>query len=174
MGLCGISNRFRLLSRRKGQIIHVLLTRPPLKYSSSTPKGFAANISARLACVRRAASVHPEPGSNSHVNWFEICISVEMLCSDYCLRNRFFFRKTTVIQIFIVGYSTAAYSSTCDVTHSINVTSGSLNFFSWYSVFKGQVVEKNYSTFCHPVQALYFSLVQPFLRTTSSERQRLL
>jgi hypothetical protein len=37
----------------------VLLTRSPV---SSTPKG---GIDPRLACVRPAASVHPEPGSNS-------------------------------------------------------------------------------------------------------------
>ena len=30
-------------------------------------ESFIRNISVRLACVRHAASVHPEPGSNSHV-----------------------------------------------------------------------------------------------------------
>src|SRR3954470_12612146 len=54
----GISHRFRWLSRSEGQITHVLLTRSPLVYPR---KG----LTARLACVKHAASVRPEPGSNS-------------------------------------------------------------------------------------------------------------
>jgi hypothetical protein len=56
--LSGISPRFRRLSRSEGQIAHVLLTRSPLVY----PK---KGLTARLACVKHAASVRPEPGSNS-------------------------------------------------------------------------------------------------------------
>ena len=70
MSLCGISSRFQLLSRSIGQIIHVLLTRPPLKCTRIDPKVSPAYISARLACVGHAASVHPEPGSNSQVYFF--------------------------------------------------------------------------------------------------------
>src|SRR4051812_19906671 len=54
----GIRPRFRWLSQSQGQITHVLLTRSPLEYPR---KG----LSARLACVKHAASVRPEPGSNS-------------------------------------------------------------------------------------------------------------
>src|SRR5512145_1075729 len=54
----GISHRFRWLSQSEGQIAHVLLTRSPLVYPR---KG----LTARLACVKHAASVRPEPGSNS-------------------------------------------------------------------------------------------------------------
>ena len=54
----GISDRFQPLFRTQGQMTHVLLTRPPLKYPRR-------GLFARLACVRRAASVRPEPGSNS-------------------------------------------------------------------------------------------------------------
>src|SRR6478672_10375731 len=54
----GISHPFRQLSQSEGQITHVLLTRSPLEYPR---KG----LSARLACVKHAASVRPEPGSNS-------------------------------------------------------------------------------------------------------------
>src|SRR5690348_10234386 len=54
----GISSRFRGLSRCEGQIAHVLLTRSPLVYSRRS-------LTARLACVKHAASVRPEPGSNS-------------------------------------------------------------------------------------------------------------
>ena len=57
--LCGISDRFRSLSPSVRQVTHALLTRPPLTF---IPEG---NQSVRLACVRHAASVRPEPGSNS-------------------------------------------------------------------------------------------------------------
>ena len=59
--LCGISQSFPWLSPTKGHIIHALLTRSPLY---SLPEG---NFLVRLACVRHAASVHSEPGSNSPV-----------------------------------------------------------------------------------------------------------
>ena len=62
--LCGISNRFRLLFPSKGQIAHALLTRPPLSLQPSTRRLPPVN-SVRLACVKHAASVRPEPGSNS-------------------------------------------------------------------------------------------------------------
>ena len=54
----GINHRFRWLSQSQGQITHVLLTRSPLEYHRS-------GLSARLACVKHAASVRPEPVSNS-------------------------------------------------------------------------------------------------------------
>ena len=58
MTLCGISSRFQLLSPTERQVSHALLTRSPLTY-------LRRNTSVRLACVRHAASVRPEPGSNS-------------------------------------------------------------------------------------------------------------
>ena len=64
MRLCGIISRFQLLSPGIGQVTHALLTRPPLSYYKSTRRS-QHNNSVRLACVRHAASVHPEPGSNS-------------------------------------------------------------------------------------------------------------
>ena len=59
-GLFGISPRFRELSQSTGQVAHVLLTHPPLTQEVQAPLLFA-----RLACIRHAASVRPEPGSNS-------------------------------------------------------------------------------------------------------------
>jgi hypothetical protein len=56
--LSGIRPSFPSLSRSAGQITHVLLTRSPLEHPR---KG----LSVRLACVKHAASVRPEPGSNS-------------------------------------------------------------------------------------------------------------
>ncbi len=56
--LSGIRPSFPGLSQSAGQITHVLLTRSPLEQPR---KG----LSVRLACVKHAASVRPEPGSNS-------------------------------------------------------------------------------------------------------------
>src|SRR5208282_1825887 len=47
------------LSRSPGQVAHVLFTRAPV-YSPSCP-----DFLPRLACLRHAASVRSEPGSNS-------------------------------------------------------------------------------------------------------------
>ncbi len=54
--VCGISSAFALLSPAEGQVSYVLRTRSPL--------GTLLHP-VRLACIRHAASVHPEPGSNS-------------------------------------------------------------------------------------------------------------
>ena len=62
--LCGISVRFQTLSPSVRQVAHVLLTRPPLSLLSITRR-INPTYFVRLACVKRAASVRPEPGSNS-------------------------------------------------------------------------------------------------------------
>ena len=56
--LSGISQTFAWVSQSLGQIAYVLLTRSPLGVQV---------LLARLACIRHAASVHPEPGSNSQM-----------------------------------------------------------------------------------------------------------
>src|SRR5438477_11988417 len=61
MGVSGISTSFPVLSRSSGQVAHVLLTRSPL----GLPRGYPRLDLVRLACVKHAASVRPEPGSNS-------------------------------------------------------------------------------------------------------------
>ena len=86
--LYGISGRFQTLSRTVRQVAHALLTRPPLTQGRSPS-------SVRLECVMHAASVHPEPGSNSR----KICIktprrviqSFELDCSlPFCLSSILF------------------------------------------------------------------------------------
>ena len=62
--LCGISSRFQLLSPSERQVTHALLTRPPLNFISFG-RSLNPRSSVRLACVKHAASVRPEPGSNS-------------------------------------------------------------------------------------------------------------
>ena len=62
--LCGISARFHALFPSQRQVAHALLTRPPLS-SESICRSFNHRIPVRLECVMHAASVYPEPGSNS-------------------------------------------------------------------------------------------------------------
>ena len=69
-----ISSRFRLLSRWQRQVAHTLLTRSPLTF---IPEG---NQSVRLACVKHAASVRPEPGSNS---WVQSWLSYNFLFKGF-------------------------------------------------------------------------------------------
>ena len=54
----GIRHPFECLFQSQGQVAHVLLTRSPLVYPRR-------GLTVRLACVKHAASVRPEPGSNS-------------------------------------------------------------------------------------------------------------
>ena len=74
MLLSGISTCFQVVSQSLGQIAHVLLTHPPLASNKSPRRDLWIQL-ARLACIRHAASVRPEPGSNSQFeNWaFSIC-----------------------------------------------------------------------------------------------------
>ena len=58
--LCGISTGFPVLSPCGGQVAYALLTRAPVAAMVLPPRD-----APRLACVKPAASVHPEPGSNS-------------------------------------------------------------------------------------------------------------
>ena len=69
MVLCGISTCFQVLSPCMGQIVHALLTRPPLEHNLPSRRT-SSYLLARLACVKHAASVRPEPGSNSYVQSF--------------------------------------------------------------------------------------------------------
>ena len=61
MRASGISSGFPGLSQSLGQVAHVLLTRSPL----GLPEYCYSMDPVRLACVKHAASVRPEPGSNS-------------------------------------------------------------------------------------------------------------
>ena len=69
--LCGISSRFQLLSPSARQVTHALLTRPPLSHKHLPSEKFCRKCFVRLACVKHAASVHPEPGSNSQIKMFD-------------------------------------------------------------------------------------------------------
>ena len=83
MRLCGISNHFWLLSPCIRQVTHALLTRPPLE-TDQICRSFNEKFPVRLACVKHAASVHPEPGSNSHV---KVLIPVKIRLANF---NRYY------------------------------------------------------------------------------------
>ena len=59
--ICGISVTFATLSPTSG---HVPMHYSPVRHS---PSGASTHAAVRLACVRHAASVQSEPGSNSSV-----------------------------------------------------------------------------------------------------------
>src|SRR6266699_5965606 len=59
--LCGISPAFAGLFPTGGQIAHVLRTRAPCAMP------YCYGTRTRLACVKHAASVRSEPGSNSRL-----------------------------------------------------------------------------------------------------------
>ena len=59
-----------MLSRLQRQVAHALLTRPPLSKNSASRR-IKRLCSVRLECVMHAASVHPEPGSNSRKNYIK-------------------------------------------------------------------------------------------------------
>jgi hypothetical protein len=87
--ICGISTGFPVLFPTSGQITHVLLTRAPLYSEDCSP------FLARLACVRHAASVDSEPGSNSQDNLMRlifIALKTE-LTREILLSVRFLFFK---------------------------------------------------------------------------------
>ncbi len=52
-----------------GQVTHALLTRPPLSHKVFQSEEINPRCFVRLACVKHAASVHPEPGSNSLIKF---------------------------------------------------------------------------------------------------------
>ena len=84
MRLCGIISRFQLLSPCVRQVTHALLTRPPLSHKQLQSEEICRKCFVRLACVKHAASVHPEPGSNSHV---KVLIPVKIRLANF---NRYY------------------------------------------------------------------------------------
>ena len=101
-----ISCRFQPLSTTYGQIAHVLLTRSPLGHLEQALLDLV-----RLACIRHAASVHPEPGSNSpfdlalthdlRLNFILVIVIprilfsqiIDVSCSVFKDRNFYFVRR---------------------------------------------------------------------------------
>ncbi len=103
MRLCGFTSRFQLLSPCVRQVTHALLTRPPLSHIHLPSENFRRICFVRLACVKHAASVHPEPGSNSHKKFsllYKLLISSQhklanLIRSPPCFQDDVLFFKAT-------------------------------------------------------------------------------
>ena len=95
MNVSGISPSFPGLSLSVRLVTHALLTRPPLRYRFAS----FLYISVRLACVKHAASVRPEPGSNSPLI-SKSCSSSFFLASLCCplTRSSLAFRFFATVQ----------------------------------------------------------------------------
>ena len=93
MRLCGITSRFQLLSPCVRQVTHALLTRPPLSHKKLHSEKICLKCFVRLACVKHAASVHPEPGSNSHkkclsASFEQTSFNSLVSVKTYCFKGR--------------------------------------------------------------------------------------
>ena len=99
MRLCGISSRFQLLSLlyRAGypRVTHPSATQSPIDHPKNLKRCFV-----RLACVRHAASVHPEPGSNSQIKCFLFshAANVWNLCISLLI-NKYFKHLTYALSL---------------------------------------------------------------------------
>ena len=95
-----ISWHFYQLSVCHRLITYALLTRPPLSYTYSIRR-LPIYTFVRLACVRHAASVHPEPGSNSQLKF------ILQLFTDFCVVIPYlpFFRFV----LFTIQFSLSIY-----------------------------------------------------------------
>ena len=106
--LCGISVRFHTLFHTHRQIAHALLTRPPLT---------VLLLSVRLECVKHAASVHPEPGSNSLKNGILNSSSDELKIFFRAIYLSFFYFSTLCFKVidknlFVLFSSVVQFSRT--------------------------------------------------------------
>ena len=87
---CGISCRFQQLSPAEGQVSYVLRTRSPLS---------TLRCPVRLACIKHAASVHPEPGSNSP--YIALPLEQQRVVTDL-LHGSFFLTCDTSVSRFLL------------------------------------------------------------------------
>ena len=86
--LYGISTCFQVLSPSDGQVTHVLLARSPLLFFRWSKLRWKRSV--RLACIRHAASVRPEPGSNSHKVRTILRLLSSICLLAYCLLVKMF------------------------------------------------------------------------------------
>ena len=93
----GISRRFHRLSPGNGHVAHALRTLPPV-----AARILLSRAAPRLACVKPAASVHPEPGSNSSLYNTHISSSTPTTSS--------FLKKRINALIFVLGTCCTSFS----------------------------------------------------------------
>ena len=112
----------------------------------------------RLACIRHAASVHPEPGSNSPLSLYLQTIS--------CLLDSFFF--PIFIDVFTVQFS----MSLCPLVECSSIIPSILylckSFFYFFSFFLFIVRQRKYYKFNFPFynqQKMIFYSLKFFITT---------
>ena len=109
---CGISVRFQTLSPSQRQVAHALLTRPPLSFKNASRR-INSQSSVRLECVMHAASVHPEPGSNSRMFVFNLShLSSNLLSSAFSSFSYFCLSCICSLRNFRVPFSHILYACT--------------------------------------------------------------
>ena len=112
------------------QVTHALLTRPPLSHKIFISKENQIKCFVRLACVKHAASVHPEPGSNSHV---KVC-HLSMSCPVFKLAYQFPFACPLIYCFKVVSFKetfVCCYYSTLKFIESFKV----ISLFNYQSSF---------------------------------------
>ena len=151
MGLWGISSCFQLLSPSLGQIIHVLLTRPPLTYTSFTPEGDLQRIS--------PLDLHVLGTPPAFILSQDQTLKLIDLIA-YALSGVLLGRILLPASLKMQGYPILFNVVLCALAHvqpdlSFSILSnwndGFLKLFSWYFVFKGQFGE-SYTVLMHPDQ----------------------
>ena len=118
--LFGISQSFDQLSPTKRQVTHVLLTRSLLE---------VLLLLVQLACIRHAASVNPEPGSNSLIALYFFRFRFFYL--NYCLLT-FLFSFQRSISSFITGFPVTPNHINTISNHLSTVF---FNFFIFFDIF---------------------------------------
>ena len=155
MRLCGISSRFQLLSPCVRQVIHALLTRPPLSHRTIIPEGNQVKCFVRLACVKHAASVHPEPGSNSHKKFFpfqnQLANFNHSLIPNVTVLGCFDFRLCCSLELILIANCFAVLNESFKV----------ISLFSYQSSLFVAVQQLLYLIRCSSAcqQLFYFSLL---------------
>ena len=118
------------------QVAHALLTRPPLSLLHSIRRLPSIN-SVRLECVMHAASVHPEPGSNSRsivltslpkecsnlssffLASFTFCLSSILLRISNEISFALYFFRFVLLQSLVVQFSMTNLLKPLKVTASL-------------------------------------------------------
>ena len=105
--LRGITHRFQWLSPSTGHVAHALLTLSPVAARVLLPRD-----APRLACVKPAASVHPEPGSNSSLYIFKL--HSKLVLDFVSLRNwrSFKFKKSVTLFRYLLVLSYQSFQWT--------------------------------------------------------------
>ena len=111
------------------QVAHALLTRPPLSQIPRHSEEIQSKCFARLACVKHADSVHPEPGSNSRKKVLSrsgkllaFLSRYLLLASDLCFRSAWFPFWIFLLEIFRVVVYCSVIKVLCFVVFRISAT----------------------------------------------------